>query len=471
MSGELLKTLGLELPGASTSGKSPTEAKPKAKADAKLAVAARADFVHGSIADIPAAIAALVHREGDGVVSYDPPLATVGMPKKYTLSIRVAEGTLHKADGPVTLGFTILEADPKLTVGKLADFDHGSVVDIPATIAALVKREGAGVISYAPALDTIGAPGTYAIQVSVAASEPYKAAGPLTLAFEIRKLPTTLTLKKFDDFYRDPNKKKNLAVLIPALLDHDGDGTPVYDPPLAELTDKAGDYKVKIWVAEGKLRKKSEEKLLTYKIFLSQAERNTAFEDWKSKAETKHKGMIGKRHVSIFVGEAANPSAPVPKFTSADEIRDALNVIVKADLPMKDHVWAALGHPSLKGKADWKLGGNWETSKGVKMHLTISYDNIQVPQTKAGWGATAAALYTSMFEGPPIDARVHVTLESAPTESGKVRLYAGGTNGRGDPWAATAFNGQMGEMMTKLAEFKAGIIAKIPDAKTALKVP
>ena len=187
MSGKLLETLGLELPGALKSGKVP-EAQPKAKADPKLAVAARADFVHGSIAEIPTALAALVQRDGDGAVSFDPALTSVGMPGKYTINVRVAEGTAHKAAGPVSVGFTILEADPKLTVGKLADFDYGKGGDIPAAIAALVKREGGGTISYAPALTSIGAPGKYEVHVSVAASAPYKATGPLAIAFEMLPL-------------------------------------------------------------------------------------------------------------------------------------------------------------------------------------------------------------------------------------------------------------------------------------------
>ena len=92
MSGKLLETLGLELPGATKSGKAPEA--PKAKADPKLAVAARADFVHGSIADIPKTLAALVHREGDGVVSFDPALASVGAPGKYAINVRVAQGQI-----------------------------------------------------------------------------------------------------------------------------------------------------------------------------------------------------------------------------------------------------------------------------------------------------------------------------------------------------------------------------------------
>lgn len=484
--GKFLDALGLELPSGMQPQGEPPQGRPRSasdpgprstvassppKADPNLTVAARADFEHGSIADIPATIAALVQRTGDGVVSYDPPLDTVGAAQKYTIDIRVAEGTAHRAAGPVPLSFEILKADPKLVVGKLEDFDHGTVADLPQAIAAVVKHEGDGVVRYEPTPDSIAAPGKYTVQVSVEASATHKAAGPLPLGFEIRKLPTTLTLKQLDNFFHDPNKKKNLSVLIAGLVSHDGDGKPVYDPPLVDLQDKPGDYSVTIWVGEGALRKKSEEKQLTFKIFLSHAERNNAFQAWKQNATDKQKNMVGKKQAATYVGEIYDRNAPVPEFTSADEIRDALNRLVKADIPTKDLVWAALGHDSLKGKADWKIAGNWETSKGVKMHLTISYDSIQVPQAKAGWSGQAAALYTGMFEGPPIASRVHMTLESAATDAGKVHVFVGGTNGAGRAWDGNAFDGQIGEMMAKLTEFRNTIVGKIPAAKIALRVP
>lgn len=456
--------------GPAKQGPAKKTAIPPTPRDPGLTVGKLAKFKYGSIANIPATIRALVKRQGSGAIVYDPPLETIDAPKDYRIKVSVQAADGFTAAGPLNLDFTIEKADPAFVVAKVADFEYGTIPNIPATIQAAISRKGDGDITFSTPLDKVGAPGKYTIDVTLDPDDYYEGASG-QLSFEIRRLPTTLTIKPLKGWEHDPTKLQNLAALIPPLVVTDGDGKIVYDPALATLNDQPGDHQVSIRIEEGPTHQAAGPETLRFSIFLPKSDRAAAFNAWVDRTDAKLVQKVSRKvKFGDYLGEPAPYKPPRLHFATPEDMWESLDKLVGAAVPTKDKVWDALGYPTLKSKADWKLVSQGTTSAGVKMHLTISYDSIRLPRKLTDWNKADAALYADLFEGPPINCRVHMTLESANTESGKVHLYVGGTNGAGRPWARSDFDDQMGEMMDKLSEFRTEIINAIPAAKATLGV-
>ena len=473
----LLPALGLTPPKGSQGGpgaKNPEPPKAKPKASPNLKVRPRPDFAYGSVANLADHLRGLVERQGDGVLSFVPALASVGEPDKYTIKVSVAEGTQHLAGGPVDLAFEIRKAPADLVVGTLADFRAGTVKDIPQAIKDVVKHQGDGVLAFDPALDTIGAPKKYTIQVSVGVGTKHEADGPKALTFEIQKLEPVIKLPAVADreWKGDEEKTffKDLVASIRKAVTTDG--AVRIDPAPDKLKYQAGEFIIKVSTSEGALYKKSEVEVLTFKIFLNAMDLSVSFSKWWAKADAKQKQQLGseKKAKPIYCGDPGNRVPPPIMYTSEAELFAALEV-ASAGLPSKADIWNALGYPGMNN-ASAVAYENSVTSLGAKMHMTISFGNIKTPTTAAFWTQADQVIYDALFKTVSVAMRLHMSIEDFPYEGRNFHTYLGtGTtfvNGEGAPRLGTDADGQVADAMTKLQDFETTMKSRIGTVKATI---
>jgi hypothetical protein len=405
------------------------------------------DFEFGTITDIPGTIRLLVTRDGDGVIVFDPELATIGEPKKYTINVHVEEGTEHKKCGVKPLSFEILKRDPKLTVGTLADFEYGTIADIPAAIKALVKKDSPGDPVWEPVLTSIGEPAPYSIKIKMAADAHYKEA-EASLSFKILKLTPVFTVGKLDD--QKPGSTV-AAKTIQALVNIvEGDGAVTFDPPLPKKPiEKADIYTYTIYLAESPHYNKSDPHVLTFRILMSSGAISNAIGDWEKGKDQKLVAGIQKKKYDIVTKG---------KFGSRDEVEKALNSIIGP--PERHTVWRALGYTLSSG--GWTMDEKFATRSNRTFHFTLSADSIVVPANRADWNATPQALFNTLFLTPVVNFRVHMTLE-APKRHAYLGNPAEALNGLGNPLSSADQDNK--DMIDELDKFRGRMVAKITQFK------
>lgn len=477
----LLPALGLTAPKGTNpqggpGGKNPEPPKAKPKASPNLKVLPRPDFAYGSIADLADHLRSLVERQGDGELGFDPPLSSVGEPRKYAIKVSVAEGTQHLAAGPVDLAFEIQKADAALVVGPLADFKYDTVKDIPQAIKDVVKHQGDGIATFDPALDTVGAPKKYTIQVGVGEGTKHKPAGPKPLTFEIQKLEPVLKLPAVADReYNGDEEKTFLKNLVASIRKSvTTDGAVRIDPAPEKLKYQAGEFAIKVSTGEGALYKKSEVEVLVFKIFLNARDLSGSFSKWWQNANAKQKQQLGseKKAKPIYCGD---PSARVPPpimYTSEAEFFAALDV-ASAGLPSKSVIWNALGYPALNNASAWLLVEKGTTSLGAKMHMTISFGNIATPTTAAFWAQADQAIYDALFRTVSVPMRLHMSLEDFPTAGRNFHVFLGkGTpayvNGVGEERLGSDADDQVADLITEFETFETAMKSTIGTVKATI---
>lgn len=453
--------------------------RPRQKAKPNLTAGPLANFDHGTIPDIAQAIKAVVSRDGDGVLAFAPALGTIGAPGKYTVQVSVGEGTDHTAAGPVPLAFEILKADAALVVGALADFDYGTVPDIAQAIKDLVKHEGDGVPAFEPALDTLALPKQYTVQVSVGEGTNHKAAGPAALVFEVRRLEPKLTLPVVADHTWDEaeDRLKNkffqnlFAPLVATFTREAGYGELKFTPKLADLKYIESDYAIKVSLAQGRLYKKSEVEVVKFKIFMNAMGLSSAFEKWWAKAIKRQQDKLGgKAKVKVLFCGDPSKGVPAPmNYAGEKEFFKALDA-ASAGLPSKREIWAELGYTSMNNASAWVLEKKGQTTQGKKMHLTVSFDNIEAPDSNI-WGQADQAIFDALFRpaAVTIPMRLHMSLEDFPTQGRNLHVFLGNggyVNGNGDARAASDADGQVGEMIAELQRFESAMVSRIGTMKT-----
>jgi hypothetical protein len=438
-------------------GAKPTQ--PPPKKDPNLQVAALQDFAYGTIAtqDIPGTIRALVTRDGDGAIVYNPKLDTIDKPQKYTINIHVEEGTAHKKSAAKQLTFEILKLDPKLTVGALPDFDYDPKADLPTTINALIKKVSPVEPTFEPDLATVGKPASYSIKITLAPDDHYKGADA-TLTFNILKLTPSLTVGKLDDF--KPESKVPAKAIKDVVKVVKGDEKLLtFEPALPQKAlEKSGIYSYKIYLAEDDYYKKSDDPdpVLTFRILMPVNEVSNAFMDFKKGKDQQVLNKLEEKKTRGRVFELVTQG----KFGSPAEVVNTLNSILGP--PDRHTVWGALGYTLSSG--GWTMAENFKTTSGITFHFTVSADSITVPAARTGWTATPAALFDTLFLGPAVPMRVHMTLEIAPTRRHAFLGNAGqGLNGNGNPLPNNPDNQ---DMIAELDNFRNRMIAKITKFKT-----
>jgi hypothetical protein len=420
-----------------------------------------ADFAFGSIGDIPAHLASHVTWTGEGTLQYAPPLAEVGPPRDVPYRIAVTVDGVKVPPKPAELSFRITRLDPELTVDMLADFEIGSISDIPGTIEKLVHHKSTGKEVYTPELDTIGAAGDYTIAIQVPAHENYKQSKKQTLSFSILKRTPSFKIQNLADLeFGDARMvlKMQKAVKIAA------GGPPVYEPPLDSIQDP-GVYAINVYLEETDEYAESGYETLNVTILPTSHFKSTVFEAWEkaNKDVINQSGFPSKQFQRTKVDIQQDRTGA---YETRAAINDALNQVI--GVPNRATVWTELGY-ALKG-SEWDMPAKWTTTKGTQFHLTISANSIIVPKSKADWAASAATLFDKLFLSPPITERVHLTLEEATSKSPSSHLFLGDVTGGNKAVADTWWRNQAGEMKPKLADFKANMIQKIADIKAKYKL-
>jgi len=455
-----------------------TAPKPVVKADPRLRVGPLADFAWGSVADIPNAIQGVISHLGDGVLAFDTPLSSIGEPGKYTIQVSLGEGSQHLAAGPLPLSFEILPADPALTVAPLADFDYGTVKDIPATIEALVQRTGDGAIVFDPALDTLGKPGRCTVNVSVQAGTRHRAAGPVPLAFEIRKLEPTLTLPVIADRFfnsdealqKPPFISEQFKPLLDAHKREPGYGKLVLDPPLKDLKYEEREYSIKVALEEGSIYKAAAAEFVNFRIYRNATSLSSLFENWWTSATPKQQQTLGSKAKAKtrFCGDVTQRNT-WPKYASEADFRATLTAAASG-LPTKKEIWTALGYAALDSASAWVLEEKGRTTLGAKMHLTVSFGNIATPTANI-WTQGNQAIFNALFRAVDVQMRVHMSLEDFPAPGRNFHVFLGDThpvNGEGTQRRRTDAGGQSADLIDQLEAFETLMVQRIGTAKAAL---
>jgi hypothetical protein len=441
--------------GGPQTGAKPTQ--PPPKKDPNLQVAALQDFAYGTIAtkDIPATIRALVTRDGDGAIDYNPKLETVGKPQKYTINIQVQEGTAHKKSAAKQLTFEILKLDPKLTVGALPDFDYDAKADLPTIIKGLIKKDSPVEPAFDTDLATVGKPAPYSIKITLAPDDHYNGADA-NLTFNILKLTPSLTVGKLDDF--KPESKVPAKTIRDAVKVVKGDEKLLtFEPALPQKTlEKSGLYSYTIYLAGDDYYAKSDEHALTFRILMGVSEVSNAFMDFKKGRDQDFLKKLEEKKTRSRIFELVTQG----KFGTPDEVVKTLNSILGP--PDRHTVWGALGYTLSSG--GWTMAENFTTTSGLTFHFTVSADSITVPAARTGWNAAPAALFNTLFLGPAVHLRVHMTLEIAPIRRHAFLGNAGqALNGNGNPLPNNPDNQ---DMIAELDSFRNRMIAKITKFKT-----
>jgi hypothetical protein len=414
-----------------------------------------ADFVAGTIADVPAHIASHVQWAGGGTVQYAPTLDSVDQPRKYNITVTVDGAPATPA--PVKLEFAILWADPALTVDSPWSFDYGTVKDIPAEIKSRVHHKSTGEPEFTPALDTVGNPGDYAIEIQVPSHGNYKQSKKLTLDLSILKLKPDFKVSAVNDF---DYLEKGMAGKIRRAVKVTAGGEPVFEPSPDSIQDP-GDYEIQVYLAEADFYQESDPLPIKFKINVTSGFKSDAFKEWETANKAlleSNKSIANKVQKKKYEIQNAKPGS----YAKRAEIIDALNA--EAGVPDRHIVWQALGYNLTS--AQWEMPEKWTTTSGTQFHLTISADSIIVPNNRAAWAAAPAALFDTLFLSPVVARRVHLTLEETPSR----HLFLGGVTGAnktvGDGW----WGNQAGEMKVKLNEFRTRMIQKIGQLKTTFSL-
>ncbi len=149
--------------------------------DPQLKVAGPLEFTYGEFADPVSEIRSRVTHKSTyaGEVTFDPPLDDeAGEPGYLDYKVSIPADGLYKKGLIKKFRVTVLKAEPKLTIGKVAEM---SFADDKATLnirkAVKVDRGEAGkhneLLVFQPALDKIQDPGTYDIYVYLPESDHY----------------------------------------------------------------------------------------------------------------------------------------------------------------------------------------------------------------------------------------------------------------------------------------------------------
>lgn len=401
---------------------------------------------------------------GGGTVAYEPDLDTLVLrPATYTICITV-NGAPDPQPAPAVLTFKVLALDPKLKVTAPDDlqFKYQDIATISAKIVGLVHHDSTGTVTYDPALSTLDTPGEHTVTIQVPAHGNYKASKPATLTFTILKREPVFTVSavpplEYGDQKDSPENK------IPKAIHVKAGGPPKYNRPLHQIKDP-GLHEVQFYLEETADYAESEVQTINVTITSTAGFKSQVFEEWEqaNSALLKSDPSIAKKVGNKKYEIQTTPGA----YTKRAEIIDALNA--EAGVPDRRRVWLELGY-DLKS-AEWQMPEHWTSSLGVPFHLTISANSIIVPNNRAGWAASAAALFDSLFMSPPVTLRVHLTLEEATGKSKSSHLFLGGVTGAnkavGDDW----WRGQAADMKPHLDAFRNQMIAKIGALKTKFKL-
>ena len=434
------------------------------KRDPKLAVKPQANFEFGSKPSLVADLRALVSREGDGEIRFDPKLESVGAAGPYKLKVSVAEGTQHKSAGPLPLEFEILRADPQLKLkAALPTFVLGA--DVEAAVRGAVEWQGDGVIAFAPALATLTTAGTHAVDASVAQGTNHRAsAQPLPLSVVVKKRDARIALKskvvqESQDDKAKPDaaalRRKALALLNGGLLE-DLDGSKgAVTVNIGGATYVPGVHKVQVWLAESATHEASNKETLDFRVLMSPTEANMALAQWiaSEKQLTKaQKKMLTDAKLDpgpVFIGKAKEigfaTTSEVVTLAQATVGAIALPQLTRADM------WRMMGHDSITTTGSWIIAK--KSKVGTKtIHLTVSGDSINLPKTLTG---TAAVLWDEMFDAVEWKFQVHATLEIGdPTP----HVYLDGTVDKKGKVVSAVEVKAMNDMLT---DFKTNAVAEL----------
>ncbi len=443
---KLLKALNLKLP--EQEGQPPMQEKQdkpepvNEKPSPNLVVGPLANFDYGSVPDIAKAIDTVVKRLGDGVVSYEPALSTVGMPKAYDIAVSIAAGSTHKAEGPKTLAFTIDGADPKLVVGE--GFEAFAEDDIEARVRGAVSRlDDKATLTFDIPWAELKKEGTHRLNVGIEATATHRAAGPKTMEVVVkRRKPVLKVLGAFPDGPCEIDTKKHAAWIkkvqteLPKLIDVDGStGKLSFKPPLDKLKHEAGDYNFTVSLAGTEFCLPADDVTTSFKVFMSNSEASQLFSKW---LDANSKTLQPQQRSALKAAKASTAFdfRALPQASRCATPADVTKLVQQFSGEAKDgrdKIWALLGYPSVNSSAAYQMDDNI-TLEGHKFHITVSFNSTALPTAKLT--GAADAIYTQLFMGPIAKMRVHGTMEFVSTTGGeKIHLFLGGVDGEDTPWA------------------------------------
>ena len=438
----LLKALNLKLPDEGQAPKQDAKAAPvKEKPGPNLTVGPLANFEYGTVSDIPKTIAAVVKRDGDGKIAYDPDLSTVGMPKAYVINVSVDEGTAHKKDGPKPLAFTIDGADPKLVVG--GGFEAFVENDIEALVRGAVSCVGGGTLSFDKSWADLKKEAAHVLQVAVQATTTHRAAGPLPMDVVVRRRkPALKVLGTIPDSTCELEPKpqaewvRKVQAGLPKLIDRDGSaGALIFTPPLAKLANKPGEFTNRVCTAETDTCLRSDDVTVSFKVRMSVSDATRLFSTWWD-ANSKKLAPNQMQSLKQAGVKSAYDFRQLPKAALCATPEDVTKLIQELCGEAKagrDKIWALLGYPALSGSSAWLMEDEI-TLVGHKFHITISFNSTALPT--AALTGSAEAIFTQLFHGPNADLRVHGTLQFVGgTGAEQIHLYLGGVDGANKLWA------------------------------------
>jgi hypothetical protein len=312
----------------------------------------------------------------------------------------------------------------------------------------------------------------------VLAGTRHRAAGPLPLAFEIRKLEPTLTPPVVADrfFSSDEALQKGAGFigaqfksLMEALKPSLGYGKLMLKPALKDLKYEEREYSIKVWLEEGPLYKASGAEFVNFRIYRNPMALATLFETWWASATSKQQQTLGSKAKAKtrFCGDPLQRTT-WPTYANEADFRATL-AAAALGLPTRKDIWAALGYGTLDSASAWLLQEKGQTTAGGKMHLTVSFGNIETPATNI-WAQGDQAIFDALFRKVDVQMRAHMSLEDFPTPRRNFHVFLGDThpvNGEATQRHRTDAGGQGADLIDQLQAFETTMVQRIGTTRWA----